>query len=51
MQHLARNIADRRRTLGPGQIAWSGLGEPRGVENESTRDSVLLVAMAPNPNR
>ena len=37
--------------LGPGAVAWSAPDEPHGVANESEGDLVLLVAMAPNPNR
>jgi quercetin dioxygenase-like cupin family protein len=39
------------RELGPGEFAWSAPGEAHGVENASGARAVLLVAMAPNPNR
>jgi quercetin dioxygenase-like cupin family protein len=38
------------RELGPGGLAWAGPGEEHGVENDSGARTVLLVAMAPNPN-
>ena len=41
---------DEVRQLGPGEVAWSGPGEPHGVENDSGERLVLLVAMGPNPN-
>ena len=44
-------MGDRREILGPGGVAWSEPDEPHGVANESDGDLVLLVAMAPNPNR
>ena len=44
-------VGDRRVSLGPGAVAWSTPGEPHGVANEFDGDLVLLVAMAPNPNR
>ncbi len=44
-------VGDRRVTLGPGAVAWSAPGEPHGVANRTDGDLVLLVAMAPNPNR
>lgn len=42
---------DEERELGPGELAWSAPNEPHGVENRSNARLVLLVAMAPNPNR
>lgn len=44
-------VGERRERLGPGAVAWSEPDEPHGVANESEDDLVLLVAMAPNPNR
>ena len=44
-------VGDRRESLGPGAVAWSEPDEPHGVANESDGNLVLLVAMAPNPNR
>lgn len=44
-------VGDRSEILGPGAVAWSEPGEPHGVANESDGTLVLLVAMAPNPNR
>ena len=44
-------VGERRVTLGPGGVAWSAPDEPHGVANEGKADLVLLVAMAPNPNR
>ena len=44
-------VGERRVTLGPGGVAWSEPGEPHGVANEGDGELVLLVAMAPNPNR
>lgn len=44
-------VGDRSEVLGPGAVAWSEPGEPHGVANESGGALVLLVAMAPNPNR
>ena len=44
-------VGDRSEVLGPGAVAWSEPGEPHGVANESDGALVLLVAMAPNPNR
>ena len=44
-------VGDRHECLGPGAVAWSEPDEPHGVANESDGDLVLLVAMAPNPNR
>jgi len=40
----------KTRELGPGGLAWSPPGEPHGVVNSSGERTVLLVAMAPNPN-
>ncbi len=44
-------VGDRSERLGAGAVAWSEPDEPHGVANESEGDLVLLVAMAPNPNR
>lgn len=44
-------VGDHSEILGPGAVAWSEPDEPHGVANESDGDLVLLVAMAPNPNR
>ena len=44
-------VGERCVTLGPGGVAWSEPDEPHGVANEGEGDLVLLVAMAPNPNR
>ena len=44
-------VGERHERLGPGAVAWSEPDEPHGVANESNGDLVLLVAMAPNPNR
>ncbi len=44
-------VGERSERLGPGAVAWSEPDEPHGVANESEGDLVLLVAMAPNPNR
>lgn len=44
-------VGDRCESLGPGAVAWSEPDEPHGVANESDGHLVLLVAMAPNPNR
>lgn len=44
-------IGDATQTLGPGELAWSVPDEPHGVENKSSNPLVLLVAMAPNPNK
>ena len=41
----------RRAILGPGAVAWSTPGEPHGVANDSDGNLVLLLAVAPNPNR
>jgi quercetin dioxygenase-like cupin family protein len=41
---------DETHELGPGGLAWSPPGEPHGVANSSSERTVLLVAMAPNPN-
>jgi quercetin dioxygenase-like cupin family protein len=43
-------IGAERRTLGPGELAWSAPDEVHGVENRSDERLVLLVAMGPNPN-
>ena len=44
-------VGERHESLGPGAVVWSEPDEPHGVSNESSGDLVLLVAMAPNPNR
>ena len=44
-------VADRSEVLRPGAVAWSEPDELHGVANESDGNLVLLVAMAPNPNR
>ena len=44
-------VGKRRATLGPGAVTWSTPGEPHGVANDSDGNLVLLVAVAPNPNR
>ncbi|MCE2398719.1 MAG: cupin domain-containing protein [Gemmatimonadetes bacterium] len=44
-------VGDRSEVLGPGAVVWSEPDEPHGVANESDGNLVLLVAMAPNPNR
>ena len=44
-------MGERRVTLGPEGVACSEPDERHGVANESDGDLVLLVAMAPNPNR
>lgn len=44
-------VGDRSEILGPGAVAWSEPYEPHGVANASDGNLVLLVAMAPNPNR
>ena len=41
----------QRDALGPGAVAWSPPGEPHGVANDTDGSLVLLVAVAPNPNR
>jgi len=46
----AFTIGAEQRTLGAGELAWSGPGEEHGVENRSDERLVLLVAMGPNPN-
>lgn len=42
---------DEERELGPGGLAWAAPGEEHGVVNHTETRAVLLVAMAPNPNR
>ncbi len=44
-------IGHRIETLGPGGLAFAKPGELHGVENNSDKRLVLLVAMAPNPNK
>jgi len=44
-------IGESVQDLESGQIAHAEPGIEHGVENRSDRDAVLLVAMAPNPNR
>lgn len=44
-------IGESTQTLGPGELAWSAPDESHGVENKSGRSLILLVAMAPNPNK
>jgi quercetin dioxygenase-like cupin family protein len=44
-------VGAEERELGPGGLAWSAPGEEHGVENRSDARLLLLVAMAPNPNR
>lgn len=38
------------RELGPGGLAFAAAGEEHGVVNHTRERTVLLVAMAPNPN-
>lgn len=44
-------VGGREESLGPGGLAWAGPGEEHGVANDSEDRAVLLVSMAPNPNR
>ncbi|HVS11378.1 MAG TPA: cupin domain-containing protein [Planctomycetota bacterium] len=44
-------IAGETRDLSPGGLAFAAPGEPHGVDNPGSGRAVLLVAMAPNPNR
>ncbi len=44
-------VGGERRELGPGELAFALPGEEHGVENHTGERLVLLVAMAPNPNR
>lgn len=44
-------VGEAVRELGPGGLAYALPGEAHGVENASPERLVLLVAMAPNPNR
>lgn len=44
-------IGHRVESLGPGGLAFARPGEVHGVENNFDRRLILLVAMAPNPNR
>ena len=44
-------LGAEQREIGAGELAWSAPGESHGVENVSSERAVLLVAMAPNPNR
>ena len=41
----------QRDTRGPVAVAWSTPGGPHGVDHDSDRSLVLLVAVAPNPSR
>jgi quercetin dioxygenase-like cupin family protein len=43
-------IGSETRELGEGDLAWSAPDEEHGLENRSAERTVLLVAMAPNPN-
>ena len=44
-------VAGEAREVPPGGLAFAGPGEPHGVDNPGGERAVLLVAMAPNPNR
>jgi len=44
-------IAGEAREVSPGSLAFAAPGEPHGVDNPGTERALLLVAMAPNPNR
>ena len=44
-------IGEETRRLEAGGLAWSAPGEPHGVRNGSEERLLLLVSMAPNPNR
>lgn len=43
-------VGDEVRELSPGNLAYALADEVHGVENKSSQRTVLLVAMAPNPN-
>ena len=43
-------IGSETRELGEGDLAWSAPDEEHGLDNRSAERTVLLVAMAPNPN-
>ncbi len=45
------DVAGEARELGPGGLAWALADESHGVSNRSAGRLVLLVAMAPNPNK
>lgn len=45
------HIGDERRDLGPDQIVLAPSNVEHGVSNESQTRLVLLVFMAPNPNK
>ena len=47
----SQSLGLQRDALGPGAVAWSPPGEPHGVANDTDGSLVLLVAVAPNPNR
>jgi mannose-6-phosphate isomerase-like protein (cupin superfamily) len=44
-------VDGEERPLGPGHAVLAPAGEPHGVRNDGPERLVLLVAMAPNPNR
>jgi len=44
-------IGEAERELQPGELAFAAPGVEHGVENRTPDPVVLLVAMAPNPNR
>jgi len=44
-------VGDRIESRGPGSLVLADPGEPHGVLNASAQRLVLLVVMAPNPNR
>lgn len=43
-------IGDETRTLRPGEIVLAPAGVPHGIRNESAKDTVSLVFMAPHPS-
>lgn len=44
-------IGGEEATRGPGFAAFAPAGTPHGVRNDTDADLVLLVAMAPRPDR
>ncbi len=43
-------VGDSSQTLHEGEIVLAAAGEPHGVSNESQKETVCLVFMAPHPD-
>ena len=44
-------VDGEERRLGPGHLVLAQPGDPHGVRNDGPQRLVLLVTMAPNPNK